>query len=72
MLYLRTGKTADAVAAFENCIRIAPSFDQPYLNLAKLYVGLDDRNKAQEILQRLLRLQPDHALARQALEELSR
>jgi Flp pilus assembly protein TadD len=35
VLYLRTERRDQAVASFEECIRVAPAFDQPYLNLAK-------------------------------------
>ncbi len=72
VLYLRTGRPAEAISTFQDSIRVAPAFDQPYLNLAKAYFGMGEREKAREILRRLLVRQPDHALARQALEQLSR
>jgi tetratricopeptide (TPR) repeat protein len=50
---------------------VAPSYDQAYLNLARVYVILKDNEKAKEVLQALLRLQPEHKLARQALEMLN-
>ena len=37
VLYLRTGRRDEAVASFEECIRVAPAFDQSYLNLARVY-----------------------------------
>ena len=39
VLYLRTGRRDEAVASFEECIRVAPAFDQSYLNLARVYAG---------------------------------
>ena len=35
ILYLRTQRRDEAVASFETCIRVAPGFDQSYLNLAR-------------------------------------
>ena len=37
VLYLRTQRRDQAVASFEECIRVAPEFDQAYLNLARVY-----------------------------------
>ena len=58
---------AKAEDAFKKCIRVAPSFDQSYLNLARLYALRNDKPQAREVLQELLRLQPENAGARQAL-----
>jgi len=56
---------------FKNCIEAAPEFDQAYLNLARLYVILNDKEKARAVLQALLREQPQHKMAQQALEMLN-
>jgi Flp pilus assembly protein TadD len=48
-----------------------PSFDQSYLNLARLYALRNDKEKAKEVLQDLLRIQPQNTSARQALETLT-
>jgi Flp pilus assembly protein TadD len=50
---------------------VAPNYDQAYLNLARLYVVLNDKAKAREVLMALLRQQPQHKLAQQALEMLN-
>ena len=71
VLYVRLGKNSDAEKQFTTCIRVAPNFDQAYLNLARLYMLQQQKEKAREILQALLKLQPDHKLARQALEMLN-
>jgi Flp pilus assembly protein TadD len=60
----------DAIREFHECIRVSPNFDQPYLNLAKLYVATGKRALAREILQQLLARVPNHSLARKALEQL--
>ena len=51
---------------------MAPSFDQAYLNLARLYVVLKEKEKAREVLQALLHQQPQHKMSsEQALEMLN-
>ena len=51
VLLVREEHTPEAKEKFETCIRVAPGFDQAYLNLARLYVLLNDKEKAREILQ---------------------
>ena len=70
VLYLVTQHRDQAVESFEQCIRVAPGFDQAYLNLARVY-GLEGaRDKARGILLDLLKQHPDHAQAKQLLEQL--
>jgi Flp pilus assembly protein TadD/peroxiredoxin len=71
VMFVRQQKLAEAKEKFETCIRVAPNFDQAYLNLARLYVLQNDKAKARQILQALLEKQPQHAMARQALEMLN-
>ncbi|MHB8502262.1 MAG: FG-GAP-like repeat-containing protein [Candidatus Acidiferrales bacterium] len=71
VLLVREQHVAEAKEQFETCIRVAPNFDQAYLNLARLYVLLNEKEKAREILLALLHQQPQHKLARQALEMLN-
>jgi len=70
VLYLVTQRRNDAVASFEQCIRIAPAFDQAYLNLARLYALEGARDRARAVLGDLLKRHPEHAQARQMLEQL--
>jgi Flp pilus assembly protein TadD len=72
ILYLRTQRRDQAVASFEECIRVSPGFDQPYLNLARVYALEDAPDKARGVLQKLLKQHPDHVQAKQMLEELPR
>jgi tetratricopeptide (TPR) repeat protein/peroxiredoxin len=72
VLYLRTERRDQAVASFEECIRVAPEFDQAYLNLARLYALEGIPDKARTVLTELLKRHPDHALARQMVEGLSK
>jgi TolA-binding protein len=67
---IREQRYSDAEAKFRTCIQANPNFDQAYLNLARLYVILNDKAKARETLQALLRQQPQHKMALQSLEML--
>jgi tetratricopeptide (TPR) repeat protein len=71
VLFVREQHYSEAQQRFETAIRVAPNFDQAYLNLARLYVLLKDKEKAREVLLALLRQQPQHKLAQQALEMLN-
>ena len=71
VLFVREQRYPEAELKFKNCIQAAPKFDQAYLNLARLYVILNDKEKAKEVLQALLREQPQNKMARQALEMLN-
>jgi Flp pilus assembly protein TadD len=71
VLLVRSQQYGEAEARFQACIRVAPNFDQAYLNLARLYVTLNDKAKAKEALLALLKQQPEHKMARQALEMLN-
>jgi len=71
VLLVRQDKYDEAQDKFETCIRVAPQYDQAYLNLARLYMVKNDKEKARETLQELLKRQPGHKLAQQALEMLN-
>jgi Flp pilus assembly protein TadD len=71
VLFVRQENYSEAKEKFETCIRVAPNYDQAYLNLARLYVVLNDKAKAREVLLALLHQQPQHKLAQQALEMLN-
>jgi Flp pilus assembly protein TadD/peroxiredoxin len=70
VLFVQEQRYPEAEQRFMTCIQVAPNFDQAYLNLAGLYVVLNDKEKAREVLLALLRLQPQHQMAQQALEML--
>ena len=71
VLLAQQGRNADAAEKFAQCVRVAPNFEQAYLNLARVYALLGEKDKARAILQELLRRQPQHRLAQQALEMLN-
>jgi Flp pilus assembly protein TadD len=70
VLLVQEKRYPEAEEKFKTCIQAVPNFDQAYLNLARLYVILNDKEKARAVLQSLLRQQPQHKLAQQALEML--
>ena len=70
VLFVRGQQFTQAEDRFKTGIRVAPSFDQSYLNLARLYALQNEREKARGILLDLLRVQPDNNSAKQALEML--
>jgi tetratricopeptide (TPR) repeat protein len=70
ILFVREQNYSKAEEQFRACIRVAPNFDQSYLNLARLDAMRGDKEGAREIVQELLRLQPQNASARQAMELL--
>jgi len=72
ILYLRTQRRDQAVARFEESIRVAPAFDQSYLNLARVYVVEGAPIKARAVLENLLKQRPGHAEAEKMIEQLSK
>jgi len=70
VLHVRQNNLPKAEEEFRTAIRVAPAFDQSYLNLARLYAMQNDRQKARDVLQQLLQQQPDNASAQQAMTVL--
>ena len=70
VLLIRERRFPEAEQKFKTCIEAAPKFDQAYLNLARLYALLNDKDKAQAVLHTLLREEPHHKVAQQMLETL--
>ena len=70
VLLVREQQYSAAEEKFRFCIQSNPNFDQAYLNLARLYVLLNRKDKAREVLEQLLRRQPEHPMAQEALKML--
>jgi Flp pilus assembly protein TadD len=70
VLYINTGKPNDAIAAFQYGIEVAPDDETLYLNLGRLFVSLRERDKAKDVMQRLLARKPGDPVATRALQEL--
>jgi tetratricopeptide (TPR) repeat protein len=72
VLYARAGQTNDAIAAFRYGIEVSPEEESLYLNLASLYISMDNRDAARLAIERLLARRPASPKALQALRELDR
>ena len=70
VLYVRRKQYAQAEDQFKAAIRADASFGDSYLNLARLYILQDEKPNARDVLEDLLRIQPDNKSAKQALEVL--
>ena len=70
ILLVRGHEFAKAEEEFKSCIQVEPGFDQSYLNLARLYALMGNKQNATEVLNTLIRLQPQNAAARKALETM--
>jgi Flp pilus assembly protein TadD len=55
---------------FEQCTRLAPTFDRPYLNMAVLYLASGNTSKAHDVLSEFLSREPDNSDVREALKEV--
>jgi len=71
VLFLRQGRTTEAEEEFRKALRVAVDFDQPYLNLARLYMAQGAKTQAREILQQWLARHPEHAEARSLLGQVN-
>ena len=70
VLYIRRQDYAKAEEKFLTGIKVAPTFETSYMNLARLYAMQNNKQKARDVLEQLLRMQPNNANARQAMEVL--
>jgi predicted Zn-dependent protease len=55
VFYAEAHRTADAVRALEEAIRLAPGSPKPYLTLARVFDRAGDRGKAREAFERASR-----------------
>jgi Flp pilus assembly protein TadD len=70
VLYATLGQFNDGVAAFRYGIKLNPDDDELYLNLARIYVMMGERDKARAVLGELLDRKPGNETATKALAEL--
>jgi len=70
VLLVRKQDYDGAAQQFQTCIRLVPTFEQSYFNLARVYLLQRDKPKARAVLEDLLRLRPDSTAGRQALQTL--
>ncbi len=60
---MQANRTEEARQHFEKLIAEYPAFEWPYSNLGRLYVGLGDTHKANQLLWQALDINPDYANA---------
>ena len=70
ILYLRTQRPAEAERSFQESIQVAPDYEQPYVNLARMYAIQGEKAKARGTLEKLLTIHPENAQAKRMLEGL--
>ena len=65
-LRLRQGNAMAAIGLYKESLQIDPLYTPAYLDLARAYLMLEDRENAREILDRVLKVDPGNDAARQA------
>ncbi|MBB5327971.1 FG-GAP-like repeat-containing protein [Tunturiibacter gelidoferens] len=68
-VFMRIGRNREALDQFEECRRLAPDFDRPYINSALAYRASGQSTKANEVLQEFLIRHPDNTDVRNLLEK---
>ena len=69
--YLKYGNISEAQECFNNSISLNPNHIQTLLNLASLHLLLDEKEKVQKYLNRVLNIQPKHLKARNLLNQIN-
>lgn len=59
LVYMKAGRIDDAIKALERCIVIDDQANQPMINLGAIYFGMGNLDKAQELNEQAIRVQPD-------------
>lgn len=59
LVYMKAGRVDDAIKALERCIEIDDQANQPMINLGAIYFGMGNLEKAQELNEQAIRVQPD-------------
>ena len=70
VLYLRRNRPDDAEHSFKQAIRVAPSFEQSYFNLARLYAIQGNNAAARQLLTDLLARHPGDPQIERALSQI--
>lgn len=70
VVLLRLGRAQEALDRFEQCEKIAPDFDRPFINAALIYNSAGHPEKARDVLNGFLARHPDNSEARKALEKM--
>ncbi len=70
LIYAEQGNTADAITVFTNLTQDFPELPEPYNNLAVLYAGQGQYEKAKEELEMAIRTNPSYATAHENLGDI--
>lgn len=70
LIYAEQGNTADAITVFTNLTQDYPELPEPYNNLAVLYAGQGQYEKAKEELEMAIRTNPSYATAHENLGDI--
>ena len=70
VIQTETGKTADAIATFTKITEDYPELPEPYNNLAVLYAGQSQFDKARAALEMAIRTKPNYATAHENLGDI--
>jgi tetratricopeptide (TPR) repeat protein len=70
VILTETGRTADAIAAFVKLTEDYPELPEPYNNLAVLYAGRSEFDKARAALEMAIRTNPSYATAHENLGDV--
>ncbi len=61
LVYMKAGRTEDAIRSLERCLEIDEQANQPMINLGAIYFGMGNLEKAQELNEMAISAQPDHS-----------
>lgn len=70
VVLMRLGEIKSALDRFQECQRIAPDFDRPYVNAALIYQRAGQPAEAQHLLEGFLARHPESAEVRGALDKM--
>lgn len=70
VIQTETGKTSDAIATFTKITEDYPELPEPYNNLAVLYAGQSQFDKARTALEMAIRINPGYATAHENLGDV--
>jgi len=65
-----SGSTDAAIATFTELVQVYPELPEPYNNLAAIYAGRGDFDKARELLQQAVQANPAYAVAHENLGDI--
>lgn len=68
--YAEANQREEAIAVFTQMIETHPTLPEPYNNLAVIYADQGNYEKAQKLLERVIKIRPDYATAQENLGDI--